>query len=70
MAELLQRVEAFRQQPISPERTQQFEQHVQEDLRELGRQVVHRTFNQLEPAAVQSLNGLRRCMGALSDVWH
>lgn len=52
---LLQRVEDFRQQPISPARTQQFEQQVQDELRELGRQVVQWTYNQLEPADVQVL---------------
>jgi hypothetical protein len=54
--ELAQRVEAFRQQPISPTRTQQFEQQVQGDLRELGRQVTQWTYNHLEPADVQALS--------------
>jgi hypothetical protein len=53
---LVQRVEAFRQQPISPARTQQFEQQLQDDLRELGRQVAQWTYNHLEPADVQALS--------------
>jgi len=53
---LLQRAEAFRQQPISPARTQQFEQQLQDDLRELGRQVAQWTYNHLEPADVQALS--------------
>ena len=53
---LLQRVEAFRQQPVSPLRTQQFEQQLQDELRGLGRQVVQWTYNHLEPADVQALS--------------
>jgi hypothetical protein len=52
---LLQRVEDFRQQPISPRRTHQFEQQLQDELRELGRDVVQWTYNHLEPAAVEAL---------------
>ena len=52
---LLRRVEAFQQQPISPARTQQFEQHLQDDLRELGRRLAQWTYNHLEPADVQVL---------------
>jgi hypothetical protein len=52
---LLQRVEAFRQQPVSPAHAQQFEQQVQDELRALGRQVVQWTYNHLEPADVQVL---------------
>jgi hypothetical protein len=52
---LRQRVEAFQQQPISPARTQQFEQQLQEDLRELGRRLAQWTYNHLEPADVQVL---------------
>jgi hypothetical protein len=52
---LLQRAEDFRQQPLSPARTQQFEQQLQDELRELGRQVAQWTYNHLEPADVQAL---------------
>ncbi len=52
---LLQRVEAFQQQPISPAAAQQFEQQVQDELRELGRQVLQWTYNHREPADVQAL---------------
>jgi hypothetical protein len=62
---LLQRVEAFRQQPVSPAGTQQFEQQLQGDLRELGRQVVQWTYNHLEPADVQALSQHVRYAGSL-----
>lgn len=39
----------FRQQPVSPARAFEFEQELQKELRELGRQIVQRTYNQLEP---------------------
>ena len=52
---LLQLAEDFRQQPVAPARTQQFEQQLQEGLRELGRQVAQWTYNHLEPADVQDL---------------
>lgn len=52
---LVQRVQAFRQQPVSPAGTQQFEQQVQDQLRELGRQVTQWTYNHLEPADVHAL---------------
>jgi hypothetical protein len=52
---LQQLAEAFRREPVTPLRTQQFEQQLQEALRELGRQVVQGTYNQLEPAEVQAL---------------
>jgi hypothetical protein len=48
-------VETFRQQPVTPLRTQQFEQQLQESLRELGRQVLQWTYNHLEPADVEPL---------------
>ena len=51
----LRLVEDFRQQPISPARTHQFEQQLQDELRELGREVVQWTYNHLEPAAVEAL---------------
>jgi hypothetical protein len=47
--------EDFLAQPVSPARTQQFEQHVQEAARELGRTLVQHTYNQLEPSDVGSL---------------
>jgi hypothetical protein len=52
---LLQLVEDFRQHPVSPLRTHQFEQQLQDELRELGREVVQWTYNHLEPAAVEDL---------------
>jgi hypothetical protein len=47
--------EGFRAQPVSPARTQQFEQDVQEALRQLGRGVVQHTYNRLEPQDVRAL---------------
>jgi hypothetical protein len=47
--------EDFLAQPVSPARTQQFEQHVQEALRALGRAVVQHTYNRLEPPEVAAL---------------
>jgi hypothetical protein len=52
---LLQLAEDFRQQPLSPTRTQQFEQQLQDELRVLGRQVAQWTYNHLEPADVPTL---------------
>jgi hypothetical protein len=52
---LLQRADDFRQQPVSAARTQKFELQLQDDLRELGRQVTQWTYNHLEPADVQAL---------------
>src|SRR5258708_5190965 len=48
-------VEDFRRQPVSPGRTHQFEQQLNEALRELGRGIVQHTYNHLEPADVQAL---------------
>jgi hypothetical protein len=48
-------VEQFRQQPLSPTRTHCFEQQLQEQLRELGREVTQWTYNHLEPADVAAL---------------
>jgi hypothetical protein len=62
--DLLQQVEAFRQQPVSPARTQQFEQQLQRQLRELGRQVVQWTYNHLEPADVADLSPHLRFEGS------
>ncbi len=53
---LLEQAEAFRRQPVSPARTQQFEQELQEQVRELARQVVQWTYNHLEPTDVQALS--------------
>jgi hypothetical protein len=53
---LLEHAEEFRQRPVSPARTQQFEQQLQQDVRELARQVVQWTYNHLEPADVQTLS--------------
>src|SRR5579883_1572247 len=52
---LQQLVEDFRSQPIAPLRTQQFEQQLQDALRELGRELVQWTYNHLEPASVATL---------------
>jgi hypothetical protein len=52
---LLQLAEDFRQHPVSPLRTQQWEQQLQDELRELGRQVVQWTYNHIEPATVARL---------------
>jgi hypothetical protein len=52
---LLHLVGNFRQQPVSPVATQEFEQQLQDELRELGRRVVHWTYNHLEPAEVVGL---------------
>src|SRR6266851_1601233 len=48
-------VDDFRNQPVSPTRTHQFEQHLQDELRELGRGLVQWTYNHLEAAAVEAL---------------
>jgi hypothetical protein len=50
LQDLCRRVDEFRQQPVSPLRTQQFAQQLQHDLRDLGRRVVQWTYNHLEPA--------------------
>src|SRR5262249_4833453 len=52
---LRQLAEDFRQQPLAPLRTHPFEQQLQDELRELGREVVQWTSNQLEPVAVEAL---------------
>jgi len=44
-----QLVEEFRRQRVTPTAAYQFEQQLQEELRELGRSVVQETYNQLEP---------------------
>lgn len=48
-------VEGFLAQPVSPARAQQFEQHVQEAVRELGRTLVQHAYNHLEPADAATL---------------
>jgi hypothetical protein len=48
-------VEQFRQQPIAPASTHRFEQQLQEQLRELGREVSQWTYNHLEPGDVADL---------------
>ena len=53
--QLLQLAEDFRRQPVSPARTQQFEQQLGDQLRGLGRQLVQWTYNHLEPADVGAL---------------
>ena len=44
-----QLIEAFRQQRLTPTQTYHFEQQVQEEMRQFGRQVTQWTCNQLEP---------------------
>jgi hypothetical protein len=48
-------VESFRHGPVSPLRTAQFENDLQQALRELGRLTAEWTYNQLEPADVRTL---------------
>lgn len=48
-------VAAFRTQPTTPAATHQFEQQLQEHVRELARVVTQWTYNHLEPAAVAAL---------------
>src|ERR1700682_3239070 len=43
-------VEEFRRQRVTPDAAYEFEQQLQEELRELGRHVVQQAYNQLEPA--------------------
>jgi len=50
-------VEGFLAQPVTPARAQQFEQDLQEALRELGRGVVQHTYNRLEPVDIHALPG-------------
>ena len=45
----------FHQQPISPARTRDFEQSLQDRLRDMGRQTAQWTYNQLEPRDVREL---------------
>jgi hypothetical protein len=45
----------FRRQPVAPARAQQFEQQLQEALRQLGRGIVQHTYNHLEPADVSAV---------------
>ena len=55
LRDLDQLVADFRRQPVSPQGTHQFEQHLQDQLRALGRQVAQWTYNHLEPADVHAL---------------
>lgn len=55
LQQILQLAEKFRQQPVSPSHTHQFEQQLQNELRELGRVVVQHTYNHLEPSKVDAL---------------
>jgi hypothetical protein len=48
-------VEAYRREPVSPLRTAQFENDLQQALREFGRITAEWTYNQLEPADVRAL---------------
>jgi hypothetical protein len=53
---LQQLAEDFRQQAITPARTQHFEQQLHDEVRALARQVAQWTYNHLEPAEVQDLS--------------
>ena len=52
---ILRFVDVFLKQPVSPARVCEFEQQLQEQLREMGRQTVQWTYNRLEPRDVQEL---------------
>lgn len=51
LEKVTQLVEAFRQQRLTPAQACEFEQQLQENLRELGRLVTHWTYNHVEAAA-------------------
>ena len=48
-------VEAFPLQPVTPARTHDFEQQIQDRLRELGRRLTQHAYNHVEPADVDDL---------------
>lgn len=48
---LVQHCEEFVSQPVDPEKTLDFERHLQEELRELGRRLTQETYNHVEPVA-------------------
>jgi hypothetical protein len=50
LEKVVQLVETFRQQRVTPAATCRFEQQLQEELRELGRVTAQWTYQQLEPA--------------------
>src|SRR5205823_6075860 len=51
--ELIDRVQAFRRQPPTPERTCAFEQQLAAVLREAGRVLLERVYNALEPERLE-----------------
>ena len=51
--ELLAQVQAFLRQPPTPERTYAFERQVAATLREAGRALVERVYNELEPGRLE-----------------
>ena len=53
LQELLDQVQAFRQQPPTPERTCAFEQQVATTLRAAGRVLLERVYNGLEPQRLE-----------------
>ena len=53
--DLLALVESFRREPVCPSAVAQFENDLQDKLRELGRVLVQSAFDSLEPAAVPDL---------------
>jgi hypothetical protein len=55
LQQLLDLAAQFRAAAVSPEATLQFEQQVQLQLREIGREVVQHTYNSLEPHNVPDL---------------
>lgn len=55
LKKLLSLASDFAQQPVSPARTHAFEQQLQDALRQIGREIVQHTYNQLEPDAVAAL---------------
>jgi hypothetical protein len=52
---LLELVQTFREQPITPSRCQELEQQIHNELREMGRLVVQWTYNHLKPTEPTSL---------------
>ncbi len=61
--ELLAQVQAFRRQPPTPERAYAFERQVAATLREAGRMLLERVYNDLEPERRQDCPLRLRCAG-------
>src|SRR4051794_37599699 len=60
---LLAQVRAFRQQPPTPERTCAFERQLAAVLREAGRVLLERVYNDLEPGRLEDCPQRLRCAG-------